>query len=168
VEVKKATPPAPAVLDVWRSLRTEMDHLFDRFASGFGMPSFSRMSDGPPGFRFESSLSMAAPAMDVTGYKDTYKLTAELPGLSEKDIEVSVTDNMLTLKSEKKQENEQKDKNCYVSEQAYGSFERSLSLLEGIDANKIAASFAEGVLTITLPKKPEAKVEPKKVDVKAA
>jgi HSP20 family protein len=168
VEVKKATPPAPAVLDVWRSLRTEMDHLFDRFASGFGMPSFSRMFDGQPGFRFESSLSMAAPAMDVTEDNDAYKLTAELPGLSEKDIEVSVTDDMLTLKGEKKQEKEQKDENYYVSERAYGSFERSFSLLEGIDANKIAASFAEGVLTITLPKKPEAKVEPKKVDVKPA
>ncbi len=167
VEVKKATPPAPAVPDVWRSLRTEMDHLFDRFASGLGMPSFSRLFDGPPAFRFESSLSMPAPAMDVTEDKDAYKLTAELPGMSEKDIEVSVTDSMLTLKGEKKQEKEQKDRNYYVSERAYGSFERGFSLPEGIDANKIAASFAKGVLTITLPKKPEAKVEPKKVEVKA-
>lgn len=166
VEVKKAAPPAPAVPDAWRSLRTEMDRLFDRFASGFGMPSFSRLLDMPPAFRFESSFSMPAPAMDVTEDKDAYKLTAELPGMSEKDIEVSVTDSMLTLKGEKKQEKEQKAENYYVSERAFGSFERSFSLPEGIDANNIAANFAKGVLTVTLPKKPEAKVEPKKVEVK--
>ena len=167
VEVKRAAPPGAAVPDAWRSLRTEMDRLFDRFASGFGMPSFSRLFDASPAFRFESSFSMPAPAMDVTEDKDAYKLTAELPGMSENDIEVSVTDSMLTLKGEKKQEKEQKAKNYYVSERAYGSFERSFSLPEGTDANKIAANFAKGVLTVTLPKKPEAKVEPKKVEVKA-
>ncbi len=167
VEVKKAAPPAPAVPDAWRSLRTEMDRLFDRFASGFGMPSFSRLFDGPPAFRFESSFSMPAPAMDVTEDKDAYRLTAELPGMNEKDIEVSVTDSMLTLKGEKKQETEQKAKNYHVSERMYGSFERSFSLPDGIDASKIAANFTKGVLTVTLPKKPEAKIEPKKVEVKS-
>jgi HSP20 family protein len=166
VEVKKAAAPAPAVPDAWRSLRTEMDRLFDRFASGFGMPSLSRLFDGPPALRFESSFIMPAPAMDVTEDKDAYKLTAELPGMSEKDIEVSVTDSMLTLKGEKKQETEHKAKNYHVSERSYGSFDRSFSLPDGIDANKIAANFAKGVLTITLPKRPEAKVEPKKVEVK--
>jgi len=165
-EVKKTTPPAPVVPDAWRSLRTEMDRLFDRFASGLGMPSVGRLFDGPPALRFESSFTMPAPAIDVTEDKDAYRLTAELPGMSENDIEVSVTESMLTVKGEKKQETEHKAKNYHVSERAYGSFERSFSLPDGVDANKIGADFAKGVLTITLPKKPEARVEPKKVEVK--
>lgn len=170
VEVKK-TAPAPATSgtpDVWRSFRTEMDRLFDRFAGGFGMPSLDRLFAAPPAFRFENAFTLPAPAMEVSEDKDAYRLTAELPGMSEKDIEVALTDGMLTLKGEKKQEKEQKEKNFYLSERAYGAFERSFTLPDGIDADKVAADFAKGVLTITLPKKPEAKVEPKKVEIKAA
>lgn len=111
---------------------------------------------------------MPTPAIDVTEAADSYKLTTELPGLSEKDIEVAVTAGMLTLKGEKKQETEQKGKNSYLSERAYGTFGRSFALPDTVDAGKIAADFSKGVLTITLPKKPEARVEPKKIEVKAA
>lgn len=168
VEVKKPAPPAATAPDTWRSFRTEMDRLFDRFAGGLGMPSLSRLFDGAPAMRFETTFTMPNPAMDVTEDKDSYKLTAELPGMSESEIEIALADGTLTLKGEKKQEKEQKDKNYYMSERAFGSFERSFTLPEGIDADKISADFAKGVLTITLPKKPEAKVEPKKVEVKAA
>ena len=153
---------------VWRSFRTEMDRLFDRFAGDFGLPSLSRMFDVRPTLQLASSFSLPTPAMDVTEDADAYKLTAELPGMSEKDIEVAVSDGTLTLKGEKKQETEQKDKNYYMSERAYGSFERSFTLPEGIDRDKVGAEFAKGVLTITLPKKPEAKVAPTKIEVKAA
>jgi HSP20 family protein len=168
VEVKKSAPPAPTGPDAWRSFRIEMDRVFDRFAGGFGLPSLSRLFETAPAMRFDTSFTVPNPAMDVTEDKDAYKLTAELPGMSETDIEVALADGTLTLKGEKKQEKEQKDKNYYMSERSYGAFERSFTLPDGVDADKISANFAKGVLTITLPKKPEAKVEPKKVEVKAA
>ncbi len=167
VEVKK-TVPAPTTPDAWRSFRTEMDRLFDRFASGFGMPSLRRLFDAEAPFRFETTLSMANPAVDVTEDADAYKLTAELPGMAESDIEVALTDDMLTIKGEKKQEQERKDKDYYLSERSYGAFRRSFALPEGVDADKIGAEFAKGVLTVTLPKTTKAKAEPKKIEVKAA
>jgi HSP20 family protein len=106
--------------------------------------------------------------MDISEEADAYKLSAELPGMNEKEIEVAVTDGTLTLTGEKKQETEQKDKDYYLSEREYGSFKRSFALPDSIDADKISADFAKGVLTITLPKKHAAKAAPKKVEVKAA
>ena len=168
VEVKKSAPVPTTAPDMWRSFRTEMDRVFDRFAGDFGLPSLTRMFDMRPTLRLASSFSLPTPAMDVIEDADAYKLTAELPGMTEKDIEVVVSDGMLTLKGEKKQEKEQKDKNYYMSERAYGAFERSFTLPEGVDRDKVGAEFTKGVLTITLPKKPEAKVEPTKIEVKAA
>ncbi|MGA3402644.1 MAG: Hsp20/alpha crystallin family protein [Acetobacteraceae bacterium] len=167
VEVKK-TVPAPTTPDTWRSFRTEMDRLFDRFSNGFGMPSLRRMFDVDVPFRFETALTMPNPAIDVTEDADAYKLTAELPGMAESDIEVALTDDMLTIKGEKKQEQEKKEKNYYLSERSFGSFRRSFALPDGVDRDKIGAEFAKGVLTVTLPKAAEAKVEPKKIAVKAA
>lgn len=167
VEVK--TAPAPTTTaDGWRSFRTEMDRLLDRFSAGFTMPSLSRMFEPAPTLQFESSFTIPTPAMDVTEDADDYRITAELPGMSEKDIELTMSDGMLTLKGEKKQESETKGKNYYMSERAYGSFQRSFTVPEGVDRDKVAAEFAKGVLTITLPKKPEAKVQPTKIEVKAA
>jgi len=138
------------------------------FADDFGLPSLSRMFDVRPTLRLATSLTLPTPAMDVIEDTDAYKLTAELPGMSEKDIEVVVSDGTLTLKGEKKKETERKDKNYYMAERTYGSFERSFTLPEGVDRDKVGAEFTKGVLTITLPKKPEAKVEPTKIEVKAA
>jgi HSP20 family protein len=164
VEVKKT--PAPRVAaDPWQSLRGEFDRLFDRFA-GFGMPAMGRMFEiGPaadPGF------SVNVPAVDVTEDEKAYQIAAELPGLEEKEIEVSVTGDVLTLKGEKRQEKEEKNKNWYLSERTYGSFQRVFELPQGIDREKIAAEFAKGVLTVTLPKSAEAQKQQKKIDVKAA
>ena len=167
VEVKK-TAPAPAAPDAWRSLRTEMDRLFDRFAGGWGMPSLRRMFDAEPTFRYESSLTVPSPAVDITEDEAGYKVTAELPGMNEKEVEVVLSDGMLTLKGEKRAEKEQKDKNFYLSERSYGSFQRSFTLPDGVDRDKIAADFAKGVLTITMPKTAKAKEAEKKIEVKAA
>jgi HSP20 family protein len=164
VEVKKA--PAPrAAADPWQSLRSEFDRLFDR-VSGFGLPSMRRISDLVPSF--ESTFSVNAPAVDVTEDDKAYKITAELPGLDAKDVEVGMTGDLLTLKGEKRQEKEEKNKNWYVSERAYGSFERGFALPEGVDREKIVAEFAKGVLTVTLPKSAEAQKQQKKIEVKAA
>lgn len=166
VDVKKP-PPAPPVPDVWRSFRTEMDRLMDRFSGGFGLPSLSSLFDSAP-LRFDTALGLPSPAIDVTEDDGAFKVSAELPGMSENDIEVAVTDNMLTIKGEKKAEKEEKDKNYYLSERSYGVFRRSLMLPEGIDRDKIGAEFAKGVLTVTLPKVEAAKPEAKKIEVKAA
>jgi HSP20 family protein len=168
VTVKKATPtpsrvPAP---DAWQFFRTEMDRLFDRF--GFGTPAFRRLFDIEPMTRFESGFGIAAPAVDITEDEKAYKIAAELPGMSEKDIEVTVTGDVLVLKGEKRQEREEKDKNRYLSERSYGAFQRSFELPEGIDRDKIAADFSKGVLTLTLPKTAEAQKQQKKIEVKAS
>lgn len=163
VEVKKTLAPSAAA-DPWRSFRSEFDRLFDRF-SPFGMPSMRRMFDLAP--TVESNVSFNVPAVDVTEDDKAYKIAAELPGLEEKDIDVTVTDGVLTLKGEKRQEKEEKNKNWYLSERAYGSFQRSFELPQGVDRDKIAAEFAKGVLTVTLPKSAEAQKQQKKIDVKA-
>ncbi len=167
VEVKKNATPLAAPDALW-SLRGEMDRLFDRFAGGFAMPSLSRAFDMLPGARLGSSLTMPAPAVDISEDATAYTVTAELPGMVEGDVEVAVTGDTLTLKGEKKQETEKKDKNFFLSERTYGSFQRSFTLPDGVDRDAISAAFAKGVLTISLPKTPEAKLEPKKIEVKAA
>jgi HSP20 family protein len=168
VEVKKTAPAATNAPDAWRSLRTERDRMFDRFAGGWGMPSLRRMFDAEPALRYESTFTVPSPAVDITEDDGNYKVTAELPGMTEKEIEVVVSGDMLTLKGEKMEEKEQKEKNFYLSERSYGSFQRSFCVPEGVDRNKIAADFSKGVLTISMPKTAKAVEQQKKIEVKAA
>lgn len=163
-EVKKAAPAETSVPDVWRSFRSEMDRLFDRFS----FPSLRRMFDMEPAWRPLSTFTFSAPAVDLSEDDKAYKITAELPGLDAKDVDVSVSDGRLVLKGEKRQEKEEKDKNYYFSERTYGSFQRAFELPASIDRDKIAADFAKGVLTITLPKTAEAQKQSKKIEVKSA
>jgi HSP20 family protein len=167
VDVKKSAPTTAAP-DAWRSLRTEMDRLFDRFAGGWGMPSLRRVFEAEPYLRHESSFSLPSPAVDITEDDAAYKVTAELPGMTDKEIEVVVSGDMLTLKGEKRQEKEQKEKSFYLSERAYGSFRRRFYVPEGVDRDKIAADFAKGVLTVTMPKTAKAVEQQKKIEVKSA
>ena len=168
VEVKKTVPVPANAPDAWRSMRAEMDRLFDRFSGGWGMPSLRRMFDVEPVFRSESSLNISSPAVDVTEDNTSYRVTAELPGLSEKEIEVVVSGDMLTMKGEKRQEKEQKDKNFYLSERSYGSFQRSFYVPEGVDRDNIVADFSKGVLAITMPKTAKAVEQQRKIEVKVA
>ena len=167
VEVKKTAPPAQTnVPDVWQSFRSEMDRLFDRFGGGFGFPSLRRMFDIEPAWR--SSFTFSTPAIDMSEDEKAYKISAELPGIDAKDIDVSVTGDMLVLKGEKRQEKKEKDKNYHFSERSYGSFQRAFELPESVDRNKVAADFSKGVLTITLPKTTEAQRPAKKIEVKSS
>jgi len=118
---------------------------------------------GAPG-----SFTFSVPAIDMSEDEKAYKISAELPGLDAKDVDVSVSGNMLVLKGEKRQEKEEKDKNYYFSERAYGSFQRTFELPASVDRDKVAADFSKGVLTITLPKTPEAQKPQKKIEVKSA
>jgi len=125
------------------------------------------MFDVEPFWGSEASFGVTVPAVDVIEDDRGYKITAELPGLDQKDIEVSVTGDVLVIKGEKRQEREEKDKNRYLSERSYGAFQRNFSLPDGIDRDKINADFAKGVLTLTLPKTAEAQKQQKKIEVKA-
>jgi HSP20 family protein len=139
------------------SLRREMDRLFDDFGtSRWPVPGAMRlMAEMPP-----------VPAMDLVESDGTYEITIELPGIDMKDVELTVRDNMLTLRGEKREESESKDKDRHVSERRYGSFQRSLRLPPDADAGKVEATCANGVLRITLPKSETARAREQKIEIR--
>jgi HSP20 family protein len=152
----------------FESLRREVDRLFDDFGGGIWSTPFRRsMFDGEPFWRREIEWP-ATPAVDVSENDKAYEIAAELPGMTEKDIEVSLANGTLIIKGEKQEEKEEKKKNYYLSERRFGSFERRFGVLDGVDSNKIEASFQKGVLKVTLPKTAEAQQPEKKIAVKAA
>lgn len=167
VEVRKATPTPAAFPDPWRSVWNEMERLSDRFGP-FRLPSLRRLFDLDPAWRSSGAIDFSAPAVDVSEEDKAYKITAELPGLEARDIEISVAGDTLVLKGEKRQEKEEKDKNYHMVERAYGSFQRAFMLPQGVDRDEIAAELTKGVLTITLPKTIEAQKPTKKVEIKTA
>jgi HSP20 family molecular chaperone IbpA len=95
-----------------------------------------------------------------------YEITAELPGMDEKNVEVKFTAGVLTIKGEKTEEKEETKKDYHLSERRYGSFQRSFTVPDGIDADKIDATFKDGVLTVGLPKTPEAQKKAKQIAIK--
>lgn len=136
-----------------------MDRLFDSFTGRFGMmPMFSQ--------RFDTGFTVPSPAVDITESESAFTLTAEIPGMTEKEVQVSLSGDTLTITGEKRQEREEKSESRYLSERSYGSFQRSFVLPNSVDPEKIAASFANGVLTVSLPKAEKAAT--KKIEVKAA
>ncbi|MGE5817225.1 MAG: Hsp20/alpha crystallin family protein [Deltaproteobacteria bacterium] len=151
----------------YESLRQEIDRVFDYFGRGFWQPFPPSLFAAEPLFRRELTWG-TTPAVDVVESEKAYEITAELPGMDEKNIEVKVAEGSLTIKGEKQEEKEEKKKDYYLHERHFGSFERSFDVPESVDANKIEASFKKGVLTVTLPKKPEAQKPAKKIEVKAA
>src|ERR1051325_142319 len=165
LETKKAVPTPMA--DPFRSLRTEVDRLFDRFAAGLRLPSWRHMFEMEP-IGLGSSFTFPTPAVEVTEDDKMFKITAELPGLEQKDIQVILTGDTLTLKGEKRYEKNEKDKDRHMSERAYGSFQRNFTLPDSIDGEKITAELTKGVLTISLPKSAAAQKPEKKIDIKAA
>lgn len=170
IKQEKPSESSPVPQQMWQpfeSLRQEIDRVFDDFGRGFWRPFGRSLLATVPLFRRGPSLP-AMPAVDVAESEKTYEITAELPGMDEKNIEVKVVNGSLTIKGEKREEKEEKKKDYYLHERSFGSFERSFDIPEGVDADKIEASFKKGVLTVTLPKKPEAQKPAKKIEVKAA
>ena len=125
------------------SLRKEMDRLFERFVE--------------PVWPEASTLGEWEPKLDVSESKDAITVKAELPGVEQKDIAVSLQEGVLTIKGEKEAEKEEKDKQYHRVERSYGAFYRSVRLPAPVEADKVTATFKDGVVTITLPKAPEAK-----------
>ena len=105
------------------------------------------------------------PKVDVTETKNEFSISAELPGIDDKDIDVTLDDGTLTLKGEKKVEKEDKQGEFYSRERSYGSFQRTFKVPETIDQNKINASFNKGILTVKLPKTLESRKEVKKIAI---
>jgi HSP20 family protein len=108
------------------------------------------------------------PSLDAVEDDKAFHVTVELPGMNEKDVSVSVADRVLTIRGEKKESKEKRDKDVHRQERAYGSFRRTIELPNDIDSAKIEASFKDGVLTIHLPKTKEAQEKVKQIPVKAA
>jgi HSP20 family protein len=139
--------------DPFAALQRRMNSLFDDFLGD----SFSTL--------WSSSDGAFVPQMEVSETGKEVHITAELPGLEEKDIEVNVTGKMLTLSGEKKEEKEGEKGSYWHSERKYGYFERSVSLPDGVDSDKATAKFKKGVLKITFPKKPEEQNSPRKIQL---
>ena len=137
------------------AFRQEMDKLVESFFGGFDVHPFGGRS------------VTFMPQVDVADTDKEIKVSVELPGLDDKDVEVSLTKETLTIKGEKKEEKEEKGKDYYRSERSFGSFTRTIPLPFEIDAEKAAASFKKGVLTVNLPKTKQVISETKKVAIKA-
>ena len=148
-------------------LRDEIDRFFQNVDRSFlGVPRTHSLSDTESLFSRKTVVDLL-PAVDVAENDKQYEITAELPGMDEKDIELKLSNGMLTIKGEKNEKREESDKGYYLSERRYGSFQRSFQVPEGVDADKIEASVKKGVLTVTLPKTPEAQKAEKKIAIKS-
>jgi HSP20 family protein len=138
--------------DPFTAMRREMDRVFESFGRDLGWPT--AMQGGT-----------MAPSIDVSESDREIKIEAELPGVDEKDVEVTVTDNVLTIRGEKKAEKEEKKKDYHLVERSYGSFARSVTLPFSAEPGQAKASFKNGVLSITLPKPPEITAKAKKIAI---
>jgi len=131
--VKKADHPID-------QFRDEMNRLFDSFFRGFDLEPFDVQG------------GMFSPKVDVVETETEIRVSAELPGMDEKDIDVSLTKDALTIKGEKKVEKNESDKDYYRMERSYGSFSRTIPLPVQVDPDQVSAEFRKGVLTVVLPK----------------
>lgn len=128
------------------NLKQEMDRMFDRMFEG-------KWDELP-------AVGDWAPSMDISETKDSLVAKVEVPGMDQQDIQISLRENLLTIRGEKKQEKEDKDEQYHRVERSYGAFTRSVRLPVGVDASKVTATFKNGLLTVTMPKTPAAKGTP--------
>ena len=156
------------VMERWRPRRgmiprrslSELEAMERHFENVFGRPFL------PSVWRHIPTVEMGwTPAIEVFEREDKYMVKAELPGMKEEDIDISVVGDTLTIKGERKAESEVKEEDYYCCERSYGSFSRSIAVPSNVDAKKIEASYEDGVLEVSLPKVPE--VKPKKITVSA-
>lgn len=144
----------------WRpfeALRRQLDRFFDE------APLQKRSGDFEPLERFMGW--QGTPPVDFLERAGDYEVTAELPGLDQKDVEVKVANGALVVSGEKKMEREENKDGMFFSERRYGSFRRSFRLPENVDVDRIAASFDKGVLKVTMPKTAQTQTREKKIDV---
>lgn len=151
--------PQSSVRNEIDALHREMDRLFeDLWRDRARFPFMKEI--GP--------VSEAWPTVDEAEDEKGYRITVDLPGMDQKDVEVTLGDGLLTIRGEKKQEQEEKHKDYYRKERSFGSFRRVLPVPGEVDENGIKASFNKGVLTVELPKTEEAQKKVKRIDIQAA
>jgi len=146
-------------VDPFRDLQQEMNRLFDDFFRGF--PLAPRWGEG------ETALAAFSPRVDVSETDKDVTISAELPGLNEKNVTVELDDSAVTIRGEKKEETEDKGKNWYRREQSYGSFHRVVPLPAAVDGEKAKATFKKGVLEITVPKRGEEQTARKAITIES-
>jgi HSP20 family protein len=144
-------------IDPFSAMRAEMDRVFASFLGrSFGrFPALARGQDS----------GAVVPSIDVRETETELVVEAELPGMDERDISVTLNNGVLTLKGEKKAEREEKKDDYHLTERSYGSFQRSFRVPDTIDADKVRAVFEKGVLKVTLPKRPEAVKAEKRIPI---
>jgi len=142
----------------FQALSREMNRLFDDFRNRFDIEPF-KLARG--------EMSTFMPSVDVAEDDKEVRITSELPGIDEKDIDITLAKDSVTIKGEKKQETEDKGKDHYRMERSYGLFQRVIPLPAEIDEGKAEAEFKKGILTIRLPKSAEAQKAHKKIEVKS-
>jgi HSP20 family protein len=142
-------------------LHRDIDRLFDHFFRGFNLPSMGGVDLFPS---LEES-GILKPKIDLSAAEGEYQLTVEIPGVSEKDVSVDISGNVMTIKGEKKQEKEEKDTNYYRIERSYGSFQRVLTLPDDVNQDAVKASFKNGILAVTMPRKALPHGEVKQIEI---
>ncbi|MGE0702065.1 MAG: Hsp20/alpha crystallin family protein [Hyphomicrobiaceae bacterium] len=151
--------PARRPGDLLATMRADLDRVFDRFERGwpslasFGMPSRLAGESG-----LEASL-------DVREEGDKLVIEADLPGVDDKDVSLTLAGGVLTIKGERRSERDEKKDSYHIAERSFGRFERSLRLPDGVDENAIQATFEKGVLKIVAPKRPEAVRSERKIEI---
>ncbi len=139
------------------SLQDQVNRLFDQFFDSWPMaPAMPRYTYEPMAFN---------PKMDVREDEKCIALTADLPGMTDKDVEVLVAPGSLTIRGERKEESNRKESGYYVNERSFGQFERTFALPSGIDIDKAHANFKNGALTVTLPRTAEARKATRKLEL---
>jgi HSP20 family protein len=152
---KSAERPIARRRDIFSAMRDDMDRLFERFEHGW--PRWPTL--------FSRDERLTVPELDVRESTDAITVEAELPGVDENDVTVTLANGILTIKGEKRQEKEEKGESFHLTERSFGSFQRSIRLPDTIDDAKVEAKFDKGVLKVTAAKRPEAVKAQRKIGI---
>lgn len=141
-------------------LHRRMDDLFADFFAGFGEDA-----PWPRGLAAGQRAFAAMPRVDIAETNDEIVVSADLPGLDEKELNVSLDGDVLTIRGTRKEEKEDKKRSYHLVERSYGAFQRSLQMPAGVDKDKIKAAFKNGVLKVTMPKLPESRSTSRHIEI---
>lgn len=143
-----------------------VQQMFDEFSRSMGAwPFYHRALDWNPLRQMEKTTGMIVPEIDATETDNEMRVTAELPGMEEKDITIELSGDRLTIRGEKREESQSDEKDRHISERRYGSFLRSLRVPDSVESAKISAAMKNGVLTVVMPKSAVAKEKQRKIPV---
>ncbi|HYD29499.1 MAG TPA: Hsp20/alpha crystallin family protein [Azospirillaceae bacterium] len=161
----------PQRFDPFYDLRAQMDRVFDSFMNAFQPLSLMRPPMAMGEFMRPMMMGMGmemSPRVDIAETEDSLTITADLPGLDENDIDVTIANGALTLRGQKKAEREERKQNYHLMERSYGTFNRSFRLPDTVDPEKVDARFDKGVLTVTLPKTEAGRSQIRRIQINRA